>query len=254
MKVVLSIAGSDPCAGAGIQADLKTFAAHGVYGLTVVSAITAQNTVAVQTVEPLPARLVTAQLASVLADIKIDAVKIGLLPTAEIVTAVATEMAGHGLEKLVVDPVLASGGGCPLVDEEAVAALKEKLLPLALLVTPNLAEASVLAGLPVDSMASMREAALRIYALGPRFVLIKGGHLAGEATDLLYNGTTFHEYRGPRAADVNVHGTGCTLASAIAAQLALGRSMQEAIGMAKAYVYAKIANAVCLGQGQCLMP
>ncbi|NLG83208.1 MAG: bifunctional hydroxymethylpyrimidine kinase/phosphomethylpyrimidine kinase, partial [Firmicutes bacterium] len=198
MRCALSIAGFDPSGGAGIQADLSTFAAFGVYGLTVVTAVTAQNTVEVKAVHPLPAPLIEAQLEAVFADLPVAAVKTGLLPAEDGIFAVAAEMRKHKVEKLVVDPVMIATTGREFLSPAAVATLKETLLPLAFLVTPNLHEAGVLAEMRVDGPAAMEEAARRIHALGTRNVLIKGGHLEGEPVDLLYDGRDFIRFPGRR--------------------------------------------------------
>jgi len=250
MHRALTIAGSDSGGGAGIQADLKTFAAHGVYGLSAVTAITAQNTLGVTAWTAVPADMVTAQIEAVAGDIGLDAVKTGMLANTAIVEAVAAAIASLALPRLVVDPVMVAKGGDRLLEEAAIHAIRIHLLPLALVVTPNIPEAEVLAGLSIRSLDDMREAGRRILQLGPRVVLVKGGHLDGpEITDIACTAAEAVEFRGPRIQTRHTHGTGCTLASAIAASLARGASEMEAIGAARAYVEGAILNAPRLGRG-----
>ncbi|MGQ9778549.1 MAG: bifunctional hydroxymethylpyrimidine kinase/phosphomethylpyrimidine kinase [Bacillota bacterium] len=246
---MVSIAGSDPSGGAGVQADLKTFAAFGVYGLTVLTAVTAQNTQEVKAVHPLPAFLIEAQLEAVFADLPVEAAKTGLVPAEDGILAVAAKMREYKVEKLVVDPVMISTTGRELLSPAAVTALKEALLPLAFLVTPNLHEAGILAGVRVDGPAAMEEAARRIHALGARHVLIKGGHLEGEPVDLLYDGQECVRFPGRRLAGSEVRGTGCILSAAITARLAMGDPVPTAVAAAKAYVAERIATALPLGRG-----
>jgi hydroxymethylpyrimidine/phosphomethylpyrimidine kinase len=250
MRRLLTIAGSDSGGGAGIQADLKTFAAYGVYGASAITAITVQNTVAVSAVQILSGALVRAQIDAVLSDIGADAVKIGMLGSAEVVRAVVEALAAHRPPMVVVDPVMIAKTGSTLLDAEAVTALRERLLPRADLITPNAPEAAALTGHEVHSVATAREAALRLHALGPTAVLVKGGHLpGGEVVDLLYDGHHVHELRGPRVPGPHTHGTGCTLASAIAAGLARGVGLEAAVIDARAYVAGAIAHAPRLGRG-----
>jgi hydroxymethylpyrimidine/phosphomethylpyrimidine kinase len=251
MRRALTIAGSDSGGGAGIQADLKTFAAYGIYGASALTAVTAQNTVAVTAVQLLPAALVRAQIDAVLSDLGADAIKTGMLGSAELVRCVADAITAltHP-PPVVVDPVMIAKSGHTLLDSDAVIALRERLLPLATLLTPNAPEAAALTGHEVHSLATAREAALRLHALGPRAVLVKGGHLPGdEIVDLLYDGHHVHELRGPRVPGPHTHGTGCTLASAIAAGLALGATLEAAVADARAYVAGAIAHAPRLGRG-----
>jgi hydroxymethylpyrimidine/phosphomethylpyrimidine kinase len=245
----LTIAGSDSGGGAGIQADLKTFSAYRVFGLSVLTAVTAQNSLGVQRVESLPPAVVAAQLESVLGDFGADAAKTGMLATAEIVRAVAAGVRAHRLERLVVDPVMIAKSGDPLLEPAGRAALVAEMLPLALVVTPNLHEAEALAEMAVAGREEMEEAARRIHRMGPRAVLVKGGHLKGDAVDLLYNGREFTAYSAPRIDSPNTHGTGCTFSAAIAAGLARGRPLPEAVRDAKAYVTRAIREGFAPGRG-----
>ena len=250
MKTAMTIAGSDSGGGAGIQADLKTFAAHGVYGTTAITAITAQNTIGVAAVLALPADIVTAQIEAIAADIGADAVKTGMLANAAIVEAVAAAIDTLELPRVVVDPVMVAKSGDPLLEEDAVAAIRAELLRRAYVVTPNAREAEVLAGMRIDAPGAAREAARRIRALGPTAVVVKGGHLDGpEAVDLLFDGHEFVEFRGPRIETRNDHGTGCTFAAAIAANLALGRPLREAVERAKRYVARCLRQGLTIGAG-----
>ena len=245
----LTIAGSDSGGGAGIQADLKTFSAFRVFGMSVITAVTAQNSLGVQGVENLPPAFVARQLRSVLEDFGADAAKCGMLSTAPIIDAVATELTSHRIEKLVVDPVMVAKSGDQLLQPEARAALADRILPLALLVTPNLPEAEVLAGIRVAEPEDMEEAARRIHLMGPRYVLVKGGHLKGDATDLLWNGREFTRFSTPRIDSQNTHGTGCTFSAAITAGLARGQALGDAIRSAKAYVTRAIREGFQAGRG-----
>ena len=245
----LTIAGSDSGGGAGIQADLKTFSAFRVFGMSVITAVTAQNSLGVQGVENLPPAFVALQLRSVLSDFGAGAAKCGMLSTAPIIEAVAATLADDPVEKLVVDPVMVAKSGDALLQPDARQALIERILPLALVVTPNLPEAESLAGIPVASRPDMEEAARRIHRLGPRYVLVKGGHLKGDAIDLLWNGKAFTAFRAPRIDSGNTHGTGCTLSAAIAAGLARGQAIGDAIRDAKAYVTRAIREGFAAGRG-----
>ena len=245
----LTIAGSDSGGGAGIQADLKTFSAFRVFGMSVLTAVTAQNSVGVQGVENLPAAFVAQQLRSVLDDFGTDAAKCGMLSTAGIIDAIAGVLAGHRIEKLVVDPVMVAKSGDPLLQADARTALADRILPLALVVTPNLPEAEVLAGMRVVEPEDMEEAARRIHVMGPRYVLVKGGHLKGDATDLLWNGREFTRFTAARVDSANTHGTGCTFSAAIAAGLARGQALGDAIRSAKAYVTRAIREGFKAGRG-----
>ena len=245
----LTIAGSDSGGGAGIQADLKTFSAYRVFGLSVITAVTAQNSVGVQGVENLAPAFVARQLRSVLEDFGVDAAKCGMLSVAPIIEAVAGALAEHPIDKLVVDPVMVAKSGDSLLQPDAVEALIRHILPLALVVTPNLPEAEVLSGITVSNREDMEEAARRIGKLGARHVLVKGGHLKGDAVDILWNGREVTAFHVPRVESSNTHGTGCTFSAAIAAGLAKGRPLGEAVREAKAYVTKAIRDGFALGRG-----
>ncbi|PWU21081.1 MAG: bifunctional hydroxymethylpyrimidine kinase/phosphomethylpyrimidine kinase [Candidatus Rokuibacteriota bacterium] len=249
IRKALTIAGSDSGGGAGIQADLKTFSAFRVFGMSVITAVTAQNSVGVQAVENLPPPFVARQLYSVLSDLGADAAKCGMLSTAPIIEAVATTLRDNPIEKLVVDPVMVAKSGDPLLRPDAREALIGRILPLALVVTPNLPEAGVLAGMQVENRSDMEEAARRIHALGPRYVLVKGGHLKGEALDLLWNGRELTAFSAARVESPNTHGTGCTFSAAITAGLARSQALGDAIRDAKAYVTKAIKDGFTLGRG-----
>ena len=243
--VALTIAGSDSSGGAGIQADLKTFAALGVFGTCAITALTAQNTQGVRGVHPVPADFVVAQVDAVLDDLAVTAVKTGMLATAEIVQAVAALAAAGRLPRLVVDPVMVASSGDRLLEPQAERLYVEALLPHAAVFTPNLREAEVLLGTPIRTLAEQREAARALGALGPGIVVVKGGHAvadtAEEAVDVVWDGRSLHELRAPRIDTGNNHGTGCTFASATAAALAKDSDAREAIQGAKAFVSRAIA-------------
>ena len=239
---VLSIAGSDSGGGAGIQADLKTFAALGCYGMTAITALTAQNTLGVRAIHGVPPAMLRAQIDAVLEDIGAHAVKIGMLHSPDIVLTVAEAIDRHALEKVVLDPVMVATSGAVLIDHPAIAMLVRELFGRASVVTPNLDEAALLVGRTLDSEAAMEAAARELLAMGAAAVLLKGGHLAGDVVSdlLLTKGGEAHWMRAPRIDTANTHGTGCTLSSAIAAQLALGSSLLQAVQAARAYVRAAL--------------
>ena len=250
MRTALTIAGSDSGGGAGIQADLKTFAAHGVFGTSALTAVTAQNTRGVTAWEPVSTGLVVAQIEAVASDLGAEAVKTGMLANTAIVEAVADAVRRLALPHLVVDPVMIAKGGDRLLEEAAIDAIRRLLLPLAHVVTPNIPEAAELARMPIASREDMRVAGQRILELGPRVVLVKGGHAEGtESVDVACSAAGVVEYRGERFQTVHTHGTGCTLASAIAANLALGYEAEDAIGRARTYVEGAIRHAPGLGHG-----
>ncbi len=250
----LTIAGSDSSGGAGIQADLKTFGALGCYGMTAITALTAQNTTGVRGIECVSPDFVGAQIRAVVEDIGVDAVKIGMLFSAEIVIGVADSLQAAGIDNIVLDPVMVAQSGDPLVREDAVEAIKTRLMPLATVVTPNIPEAAVLTGRPATADLAMRPAARALAQCGSRAVLIKAGHLSGpRSTDLLYLAAEdrFVEIDGPRIETINNHGTGCTLSSAIAAYLARGEAIETAVRQAKTYLQGALAAAAArrLGHG-----
>jgi hydroxymethylpyrimidine/phosphomethylpyrimidine kinase len=246
----LTIAGSDSGGGAGIQADLKTFSALGVYGASAITAVTAQDTQRVHDFVELAPSFVAAQIDAVLSDIGADAVKTGMLASAAIVDAVAERMRHWEVQKLVLDPVMVAKGGDKLLYDDAVAALRDHLLPLALVVTPNLPEAEVLVGGKLNTWDDIHEAAREIAGWGVANVVIKGGHGTGAmATDLLFDGKDFRDYPAERVATTSTHGTGCTFASAIAATLAKGETVQLAVAAAKAYVTKALQEAYPIGHG-----
>jgi hydroxymethylpyrimidine kinase/phosphomethylpyrimidine kinase len=249
MKRILTIAGSDSGGGAGIQTDLKTITVLGGYGMSAITALTAQNTVGVQAVYELPLDFIEKQIDSVMDDIGVDAVKTGMLSSAPIVSLVSSKLRQYRVKRVVVDPVMVAKSGDPLLKEGARHALCEELIPLALVVTPNLPEASVLAGFQVEDRKTMQEAARAIHGLGAQNVLVKGGHLEGDIVDLLFDGRAFHEYSGARIHTENTHGTGCTFASAIATELAKGTTVQEAVKRAKAFMNLAIRFSLPLGKG-----
>ena len=250
MPRALTIAGSDSGGGARIQADLKTFAAFGVYGAAAVTAITAQNTLGVQAIQDIPAEVVAAQIDAVLSDIGADAVKTGMLFSTAIIEAVADRLRAHGVTRLVIDPVMVTKGGDRLLRTDAVDTLRELLLPLAAVVTPNAPEASVLADIDVVDESTAREAARRIHAMGPRLVIVKGGHLGGELSeDIVFDGATFEVLSAPRIDTPHTHGTGCTFSAAIAAGLARGQSPLDAARAARAFLHGAIEHAEPLGAG-----
>ena len=245
---VLTVAGSDSGGGAGIQADLKTMLALGVHGMSVLTAVTAQNSLGVQGAWELPVDAVRAQYRSVVDDIGVQAVKTGMLASAELVETVADLIAGTDAPA-VVDPVGVSKHGDPLLAASALDSVRTRLLPVATVATPNLDEVARLTDVTVASEPDMRRAAEAVLAFGPRWVVIKGGHLPGDAVDLLTDGSEEHWLRAPRHDNRHTHGTGCTLASAIASELAKGRSVPDAVKAAKAYVTGAIAEGFALGAG-----
>ena len=249
MKLALTIAGSDSSGGAGIQADLKTFAAHGVFGLSAITAVTAQNTTGVSDVAIMTPALVTAQIDAVISDLGADAAKTGMLGNAAVTAAVADAVERLALRRLVVDPVMVATSGARLLDEAAVHIMRTRLLPLAMVITPNVAEAGILTGLRIERAADLAIAARRLVELGARAALVKGGHLDGPATDAFWDGSTALELVAGRVPGRNTHGTGCTLSAAIAARLALGDDLPDAVQRAKAYVTKAIAQAPSLGHG-----
>jgi hydroxymethylpyrimidine/phosphomethylpyrimidine kinase len=249
LPVALTIAGSDSGGGAGIQADLKTFAALGVHGTSVITAITAQNTVTVTDIHEVPVRVIRAQIDTVVQDIGIQAVKTGMLASAPIIEAVAAAIKEHSLPNLVVDPVMVAKGGARLLHHDAIAALYRHLLPLATVITPNIPEAEVLLGRPIQSLADRRQAAKDLVLLGPQVAVVKGGHSETDAIDIFWDGHELVELPARRIPTDNTHGSGCAFSAAIAAGLAHGQRPLPAITNAKAFITSAIEHALDLGSG-----
>lgn len=252
MKIprALTIAGSDSSGGAGIQADLKTFSALGVYGMSAIAALTSQNTQGVNGIVEVDPDFVSSQIRSVVLDIGVDAVKTGMLSNASVISRVSSDLKELKLEKVVVDPVMAAKSGDSLLKADAIEALVSQLFPIVLIITPNLQEAEVLSGVRIECEEDMKRAAVKLRGFGPKYVVVKGGHLPGSPMDLLWDGRNFREYAGVRYQTPHTHGTGCTFASAIAAFLARGLSVEDAVGKAKTYVAGAIAKGLSLGLGQ----
>jgi hydroxymethylpyrimidine/phosphomethylpyrimidine kinase len=250
MVTALTIAGSDSGGGAGIQADLKSFAAHGVYGACAIAALTAQNTQSVRGVFAVPPEFVVAQIDAVASDITVHAAKTGMLATPEIVEAVAHALSRWAFPHVVVDPVMVAKSGDQLLAEAAVHSVRRDLVPLASVITPNRMEAEVLLGRPVLTRADARDAARRLVDLGTRAAIVKGGHFDDvDVVDLLFDGSTFHEFRHPRQQTRHTHGTGCTFAAALAANLALGHALPDAVQRTTDYVAGAIAHGLAIGGG-----
>jgi hydroxymethylpyrimidine/phosphomethylpyrimidine kinase len=247
----LTIAGSDSGGGAGIQADLKTFQERDVFGMTAITAITAQNTLGVQGVYPQSVEAISEQIHSVLSDIGANSIKTGMLFSPEIITSVSELLREYQCRNIVVDPVMIAKGGAQLLQEEAVSALRSNLLPLATVITPNLPEASKLLGIDeISTIEEMEDAARALHQLGAENVVVKGGHLENEqSVDILFDGNSFTYYTEDRIDTKHTHGTGCTFAAAIAAELAKGRTVSEAVSTAKAYITCAIKEGLAIGQG-----
>lgn len=250
MQTALTVAGSDSGGGAGIQADLKTFSALGVYGTTVITAVTAQNTMGVSAIRTIEPELTRKQLEAVLGDIGADAVKIGMLGSIGNIEVVAGILQDFQTGNCVLDPVLTSTSGAPLLPEAAVPILIGRLLPVVDLVTPNLPEAEGLTGITVCNVAGMKQAAVKLHRMGARMVLVKGGHLTDTATDVFYNGTDFTLLTAERIATADAHGTGCTLSAAIAAYLAKGLEPLAAIQKAKEFITMALRHSLRIGRGK----
>jgi hydroxymethylpyrimidine/phosphomethylpyrimidine kinase len=253
MKVnkALTIAGSDSGGGAGIQADLKTFQELGVFGMSALTAVTAQNTKGVQGVYPMTAEAVSAQIQSIGEDLRPDAVKTGMLFSADIIESVSNEIVRYGWKNVVIDPVMIAKGGASLLQNEAILAMKKHLIPLSLVITPNIPEAEVLTDIRIRSLEDKREAAKKLHHLGAKNVIIKGGHDEAKdiAADLLFDGESFSEFKSSRIQTANTHGTGCTYSAAITAGLADGLSVPEAVDRAKKFIQAAIENDLGIGSG-----
>lgn len=249
MKRVLTIAGSDCSGGAGIQADLKTFSAHGVFGMSVLVSVVAENTARVLDIFDVSPEMIKKQIDAVYEDIGTDAVKVGMLSQPNCMEAVAQKLREYHPKNVVIDPVMYAKNGCPLMDPGSIGQLIQTVLPLADLLTPNIPEAERLSDRKIESLEDMEQAAKAIYSMGARAVLVKGGHALGDAIDVLYDGRQFYSFQAARIQTKNTHGTGCTYSSAIASQLALGRTLEQAVGRAKQYVTTAIAHALPLGKG-----
>jgi hydroxymethylpyrimidine/phosphomethylpyrimidine kinase len=251
MKKALTIAGSDSGGGAGIQADLKTFQELEVFGMSALTAVTAQNTLGVQAVYPMTAEAVSKQIQSIGEDMGTDAVKTGMLFNAEIIQAVSEQIVEYNWQNVVVDPVMIAKGGASLLQLEAITSLKKYLLPLAMVITPNIPEAEVLTGISIRTDEDKEEAAKYLYNLGVQHVVIKGGHDEGRdvSVDLLYDGNEFKTFTSKRIPTKNTHGTGCTFSAAVTAELAKGLSVCEAVSKAKYFIQAAIEDQLLIGQG-----
>ncbi len=245
----LTIAGSDSSGGAGIQADLKTFSALAVYGMSAITALTSQNSQGVNEIIEVEPDFVSSQIRSVVLDIGVDAVKTGMLANAAIISRVCFDLKELHIENLVVDPVMVAKGGKRLLKVDAIEVLASRLFPLALVITPNLPEAEVLTGMRIESFQEMKRAAVKLKEFGSRYVIVKGGHLEGDPIDLLYDGRNFREFAGTRHQTPHTHGTGCTFASALAALVARGATVEDAVEGAKSFVTGAIAKALPLGHG-----
>ncbi len=250
IKRVLTIAGSDPTAGAGLQADLRVFTQLNVYGMAVPTAITIQNTRGVKEIMPLSDGSVRKQLKTLLEDVKIDAVKTGMLLTKENILSIEEAFKKYRIKSFVLDPIIKSGTGVGLLKKDALLLLKERLFPLALVITPNINEAEALTGIKIKDEKDVILAAKILYQMGPRHVLIKGGHLKKEPTDFLFDGKKFIVFKGKRARGFKLHGAGCVFSAAITAYLAKGMSVEEAVGEAKGFINKAIKRAVAIGRGK----
>jgi len=249
MKKVLSIAGSDCSGGAGIQADLKTFSAHGVFGMTAIVSVVAENTFRVIEFQDIRPDIIEKQIDAVFEDIPPDAVKIGMLSCKESMLAVAGKLREWKPSNVVVDPVMYAKNGCALMHPDSIDTLIAEVVPLADLITPNIPEAEKMADMRIENHEEMKQAAKRIYNMGCKAVLVKGGHSEGDATDILFDGEDFHYYTSPRIDTKHTHGTGCTYSSAITSNLALGMTLPQAVEAAKIYVTTAITHALGIGKG-----
>ncbi|HHY06783.1 MAG TPA: bifunctional hydroxymethylpyrimidine kinase/phosphomethylpyrimidine kinase [Clostridia bacterium] len=249
MKKVLTIAGSDSSGGAGIQADLKTFCAHGVFGMSVITAVTAQNTCEVKAVQDISPAIIGKQIEAIFEDIEVDAVKIGMVSQIASIKIIAEKLAGYRPAHIVLDPVMVSKSGYALLNPEAATILQKELIPLSTIVTPNIYEAEIIAGIKIKSLEDMKEAARLIMGIGPLAVLVKGGHMEGEPIDILFEGNDFTYFGAERIITRNTHGTGCTLSAAIAANLALGMNVKQAVKQAKEYITTAIRHSLAIGGG-----
>jgi len=249
MKKLLTIAGSDSSGGAGIQADLKAFSAHGVFGMSVITAVTAQNTQGVFAVQDILPHIIEKQIEAIFDDIEVDGLKIGMVSKRETISAISSKLREYKAKNIVLDPVMVSKSGYHLLAPEAKDALIEKLLPLADIVTPNIPEAEVITGMTIGNLEQMKKSAEIIHSMGPRYVLVKGGHLEDDATDIFYDGMNFTLLRGRKIMTKNTHGTGCTLSASIAANIALGHDVLEGVKMSKEYITTAIEHSLSIGKG-----
>lgn len=249
MKKVLTIAGSDSSGGAGIQADLKTFSAHGVFGMSVIAAVTAQNTKEVIDVQNISPDIIGKQIDAIFNDIEVDAIKIGMISEIEGIKVVSKRLREYKPQNVVLDPVMVSKSGYSLMNPNSVETLIKELIPIVSVVTPNIPEAEIIANIKIKTISDMEKAAKIIYNMGPKNVLIKGGHLTGDATDVLYDGENFVYLKNERINTKNTHGTGCTLSSSIASNLALGMNIKEAVENAKKYITTAIEHSLPIGHG-----
>ena len=249
MKKVLTIAGSDCSGGAGIQADLKTMSAHGVFAMSVIVSVVAENTARVISIEDISPKVIADQMDAVFEDIVPDAVKVGMLSTPACMQTVAQKLRQYQPPHVVIDPVMYAKNGAPLMNPDAVGALIEHVLPLATVLTPNIPEAECIAKMKIESVDDMEQAARKIHQMGCQNVLVKGGHAVGDALDVLFDGQSFFHFETARIDTKNTHGTGCTLSSAIASNLALGHSVQQAVKLAKDYVTEGIRHSLAIGKG-----
>ncbi|CBK76492.1 phosphomethylpyrimidine kinase [[Clostridium] cf. saccharolyticum K10] len=249
MKKVLSIAGSDCSGGAGIQADLKTFSAHGVFGMSVIVSVVAENTSRVIDIQNVTPDMIEKQIDAVFEDVEVDAVKIGMLSTPECMKAVAAKVKQYQPENVVIDPVMYAKNGCPLMEPTAVSTLIETIIPLADVLTPNIPEAEKIADMQISTVSDMETAARKIHSMGCKSVVVKGGHHIGNAVDVLFDGRNFYHFETAHIDTKNTHGTGCTFSSAIASQLAKGKSVPDAVKAAKTYVTMAIEHSLAIGKG-----
>ena len=249
MKKVLTIAGSDCSGGAGVQADLKTFSAHGVFGMSVIVSVVAENTSRVIAIQNITPDMIEKQIDAVFEDIEVDAVKIGMLSSPECMNAVAAKLQEYKPKNIVVDPVMYAKNGCPLMEPTAVDTLIKRIIPLADVLTPNIPEAEKIAGMQISTVDDMEVAAQRIHTMGCKAVVVKGGHAVGNALDVLYDGSRIYHFETARIDTKNTHGTGCTFSSAVASRLAKGASIEKAVELAKAYVTTAIEHSLAIGKG-----
>lgn len=249
MKKVLTIAGSDCSGGAGVQADLKTFSAHGVFGMSVIVSVVAENTSRVIAIQDITPDMIGKQIDAVFEDIEVDAVKIGMLSSPDCMKAVAAKLQEYKPQNIVVDPVMYAKNGCPLMEPTAVDTLIESIIPLATVLTPNIPEAEKIAGMRISTVEDMEVAAQKIHAMGCKAVVVKGGHAVGNALDVLYDGSRIYHFETVRIDTKNTHGTGCTFSSAVTSYLAKGASIEKAVELAKAYVTTAIKHSLAIGKG-----